>query len=36
MGSQSHKLECLCATNSDRKVHGFGAACGHVSKCYKR
>ena len=36
VGSQSHKYGCLCATNSDRRVRGFGATCGHMSKYYKR
>ena len=36
MGSQSHKHGCLCATNSDRRVYEFKAACGRVSKYYKR
>ena len=35
VGSQSHKRGCLCSTNSDRWVRGFGAACGHMSKYYK-
>ena len=30
MRSQSHKCGCLCATNSDRRFHGFGVACGHM------
>ena len=36
VGSQSHKRGCLCSTNSDRRVYGFRAACGHMSKYYKR
>ena len=32
VGSQSHKRGYLCATNSNRRAHGFGVACGHVSK----
>ena len=34
--SQSQKQGCLCATNSDRRVHGFRAACDLMSKYYKR
>ena len=36
MGSQSHKCWYLCATNSYKRVHGFGVACSQVSKYYKR
>ena len=36
VGSQNHKQGCLCVTNSDGRVHGFKAACGLVSKYYKR
>ena len=33
---QNHKCRCLYSTNLDRRVHKFGAACGHISKYYKR
>ena len=36
VGYQSHKQGCLCVTNSDRRVHGFRAACSLMSKYYKR
>ena len=36
VGSKSHKHKCLCSSNLDRRVHEFKAACGHVSKYYKR
>ena len=36
MESQNHKREYQCATNSNRRICEFGAACNHVSKYYKR
>ena len=31
VGSYSHKLGCLCSSNSNRRVHGFGAVCDYIS-----